>query len=100
MLPGKDERGGEEPVGGGFTSRDSTFPLALTPWLKVCYAGAMTVYFAYGSNMHRSAMKRRCPGACALGPAVLQGYRFFVGLDGWGSVTASPGHAVHGVLWR
>ena len=60
----------------------------------------MTVYFAYGSNMHRSAMKRRCPGARALGPATLEGYRFFVGLDGWGSVTPSPGHAVHGVLWR
>jgi cation transport regulator ChaC len=60
----------------------------------------MTAYFAYGSNMHRPAMQRRCPRARALGPARLDGYRFFVGLDGWGSVVPSPGHTVHGVLWR
>src|SRR6478672_11314039 len=58
----------------------------------------MTLYFAYGSNMDRSAMKRRCPGAHAVGPAVLEGYRFFVGIDGWGS--ASLGDTIHGVLWR
>ena len=60
----------------------------------------MTIYFAYGSNMHRPSMKRRCPGARAVGPAMLDGYRFFVGRDGWGSVMPSPGHTVHGVLWR
>jgi cation transport regulator ChaC len=60
----------------------------------------MTLYFAYGSNMHRPAMKRRCPGACALGPAMLNGYRFFVGLAGWGSVAPSAGACVYGVLWR
>ena len=60
----------------------------------------MTLYFAYGSNMHRPAMRRRCPGARALGPAMLNGYRFFVGLDGWGSVAPSGGDTVHGVLWR
>src|SRR5262249_2832844 len=60
----------------------------------------MTLYFAYGSNMDRSAMKHRCPGARAAGPAVLDDYRFFVGIDGWGSVSASRGDVVHGVLWR
>jgi len=60
----------------------------------------MTLYFAYGSNMNRPAMSRRCPGARAIGPAVLDGYRFFVGLEGWGSVAPSTGDAVHGVLWR
>jgi gamma-glutamylcyclotransferase (GGCT)/AIG2-like uncharacterized protein YtfP len=60
----------------------------------------MTFYFAYGSNMHGRAMKRRCPAACAIGPATLNGYRFFVGLDGWGSVAPSAGDTVHGVLWR
>jgi Gamma-glutamyl cyclotransferase, AIG2-like len=60
----------------------------------------MTLYFAYGSNMDRSAMKRRCPGARAIGPAVLDGYRFFVGRDGWGSVAPSASDVVHGVLWR
>jgi cation transport regulator ChaC len=60
----------------------------------------MTLYFAYGSNMDRAAMQRRCPGARGLGPAALEGYRFFVGIDGWGSVKPSAGDSVHGVLWR
>jgi hypothetical protein len=60
----------------------------------------MTLYFAYGSNMNRAAMRRRCPGARAIGPATLEGYKFFVGIDGWGSVKPSAGDSVHGVLWR
>jgi gamma-glutamylcyclotransferase (GGCT)/AIG2-like uncharacterized protein YtfP len=60
----------------------------------------MTLYFAYGSNMSRAAMRRRCPGARALGTASLDRYRFFVGIDGWGSVKPCAGHVVHGVLWR
>jgi cation transport regulator ChaC len=60
----------------------------------------MTRYFAYGSNMNRAAMARRCPDAQALGPARLDGFRFFVGLDGWGSVKPSLGDRVHGVLWE
>jgi gamma-glutamylcyclotransferase (GGCT)/AIG2-like uncharacterized protein YtfP len=60
----------------------------------------MTRYFAYGANMSRAAMRARCPQARALGPATLHGYRFFVGIDGWGSVEPSRGDEVHGVLWR
>jgi len=60
----------------------------------------MTRYFAYGANMSRAAMRARCPQARALGPATLHGYRFFVGIDGWGSVEPRPGDEVHGVLWR
>ena len=67
---------------------------------KGLLCGAMTFYFAYGSNMHRLAMKRHCPCVRAVGPAVLNGYRFLVGLDGWGSVAPSAGDIVHGVLWR
>ncbi len=44
-------------------------------------------------------MQARCPQARALGPARLGGYRFFVGLGGWGSVAPSAGDNVHGVLW-
>ena len=40
------------------------------------------------------------PGARAIGPAILEGYRFFVGLEGWGSVAPSAGNVVHGILWR
>lgn len=60
----------------------------------------MTLYFAYGSNMNRAAMRRRCPQARPIGPASLVGYRFFVGVDGWGSVKPRKGDSVHGVLWR
>jgi cation transport regulator ChaC len=58
------------------------------------------LYFAYGANMNRAGMQTRCPGARAFGPAALEGHRFFVGIEGWGSVRPSPGHSVHGVLWR
>ena len=57
------------------------------------------LYFAYGSNLNRAAMQRRCPQARAVGPGVLERHRFFIGIDGWGSVRPSPGDAVHGVLW-
>lgn len=60
----------------------------------------MTLYFAYGLNMDQEGMRQRCPGAVALGPAVLDGHRFFIGLAGWGSVRVASGGAVHGVLWR
>jgi Gamma-glutamyl cyclotransferase, AIG2-like len=60
----------------------------------------MTLYFAYGSNMSRSGMSARCPDARVVGPARLDGYRFFIGVDGWGSVKPSRGDRVHGLLWR
>ena len=60
----------------------------------------MTLYFAYGSNMSRAAMRRRCPGAREIGSAVLEGHRFVIIRDGYASVLPSPGAAVHGVLWR
>lgn len=60
----------------------------------------MTLYLAYGSNMQRAAMQARCRGARAIGTARLDNYRFFVGIDGWGSVKPAPGETVHGVLWR
>ena len=56
-------------------------------------------YFAYGSNLSRAAMAARCPQARAVGPAALERHRFFIGVDGWGSVAASPGDIVHGGLW-
>src|SRR5689334_11298654 len=58
------------------------------------------LHFAYGSNMDRAAMRRRCPGAVALGPATLDNWRFIVTRDGYASVVPAPGETVHGVLWR
>ena len=60
----------------------------------------MTLYFAYGSNMSRAAMRRRCPGAREIGSAVLEGHRFVIIGDGYASVLPSPGASVHGLLWR
>jgi gamma-glutamylcyclotransferase (GGCT)/AIG2-like uncharacterized protein YtfP len=58
------------------------------------------LHFAYGSNMDRAAMRRRCPGAVALGPAALDNWRFIVSRDGYASIVPAPGETVHGVLWR
>ena len=35
----------------------------------------MFLYFAYGSNMNPARMAKRCPGAIALGGAVLLNHR-------------------------
>jgi hypothetical protein len=58
------------------------------------------LHFAYGSNMSRLLMRRRCPGARAIGTIVLSGWQFVVTLDGFGSIVPRPGRVVHGVLWR
>ena len=59
----------------------------------------MTLHFAYGSNMSRKLMQRRCPGARALGPARLDNWRFVITRDGYASLVRDPGVQVHGVLW-
>jgi gamma-glutamylcyclotransferase (GGCT)/AIG2-like uncharacterized protein YtfP len=57
------------------------------------------LHFAYGSNMDRSALRRRCPTAEALGVARLEGWRFLITVDGFAGVARTPGSTVHGVLW-
>jgi gamma-glutamylcyclotransferase (GGCT)/AIG2-like uncharacterized protein YtfP len=59
----------------------------------------MTLYFAYGANMKRGAMRKRCPGARALGPALLRGWRYVIA-QGYGSIAPAAGMRVFGVLWR
>jgi gamma-glutamylcyclotransferase (GGCT)/AIG2-like uncharacterized protein YtfP len=63
-------------------------------------ARRVTLYFAYGANMNRATMRLRCPGAQALGPARLAGWRFVIFLDGYASVEPWPGRNVYGILWR
>lgn len=60
----------------------------------------MTLYFAYGSNMARAPMARRCPTARPHGPAALHGWRFVITTDRYASIVPAPGGVVHGVLWR
>jgi hypothetical protein len=58
------------------------------------------LHFAYGSNMSRTLMHRRCPTAVAIGTARLDHWRFLVTRDGYASIVPAPGDAVQGVLWR
>lgn len=54
----------------------------------------MVQYFAYGSNMLRERLQRRCPSASLLGPAILPGYGVTftkIGRDGSGKATLTPG---------
>lgn len=60
----------------------------------------MTLHFAYGSNMSRTGMNTRCPGARAIGIGALQGFRFFIMTNGYASVVRAPDAVVHGVVWR
>lgn len=60
----------------------------------------MTLCFAYGSNMSRDLMQRRCPNARALGCAQILGWSFVITSDGYGSIVPLAGGVVHGVLWR
>lgn len=63
-------------------------------------------YFAYGSNMDPAQMAARCPGALALGPAVLADHRLTFTWDsqrwagGVGHVEPARGEEVWGVLWE
>ncbi len=59
----------------------------------------MPLYFAYGSNMDREAMRRRCPKSRPLGRARLVRHRFFIMSSGHGSVKRDPRMDVHGVLY-
>jgi gamma-glutamylcyclotransferase (GGCT)/AIG2-like uncharacterized protein YtfP len=66
----------------------------------------MSLYFAYGSNLDHWQMRRRCPGAAIVGPAILHGHRLaFAGYSrAWGGPVATLVHndtaAVEGVLYR
>ena len=60
----------------------------------------MTLHFAYGSNMSRKGMAARCPEGEAVGPAILEDYRFIIMSDGYASVEPKLGQDVYGVMWR
>lgn len=60
----------------------------------------MPLYFAYGSNMDREAMRVHCPNSRALGRARLARHRFFIMSSGHGSVKRDAHADVHGVLYE
>jgi gamma-glutamylcyclotransferase (GGCT)/AIG2-like uncharacterized protein YtfP len=62
------------------------------------------LYFAFGSNLDRPTMLRRCPGAEPVARATLWGHRlaFRSFADGLGvaTVVREFGHDVHGAVYR
>lgn len=60
----------------------------------------MYYYFAYGSNMNKTQMKKRCPNARGLGKAILKGYKFIINTRGVATVIESKDDYVEGVLYE
>src|SRR5206468_12360573 len=57
----------------------------------------MQLYFAYGSNLNRDDIRRRCPGARPGTRARLNGWR--LSFRGVANIEPQPGATVHGALW-
>lgn len=55
------------------------------------------LYFAYGSNLNKEQMERRCPGATALGPAILKDHRLI--FRSVADVEPAKDREVQGGLW-
>ncbi len=60
----------------------------------------MPTYFAYGSNMDRAAMARRCPRSVPLGPARLARHRPALTPQGYATVVRDPRGPVWGLVWN
>jgi cation transport regulator ChaC len=60
----------------------------------------MTLYFAYGSNLWREQMTRRCPDHREIGDGLLRGYRWIITTRGHASVVTSPGDVVQGRVYQ
>jgi hypothetical protein len=60
----------------------------------------MILHFAYGSNMSRALMARRCPTARPFGVGRVAGWRFVVNPEGVGSIAPVAGALLYGVLWQ
>ena len=58
---------------------------------------SVKLYFAYGMNTNKEEMAYRCPGARALGKAVLPGYRFE--FKSFATIVPNYKEQVEGVLW-
>jgi len=58
------------------------------------------LYFAYGSNMDKRAMRALCPAARPLGLARLAKHRIFVMEEGYASIRPDPRAFVHGLLYE
>lgn len=62
-------------------------------------AAPITLYFAYGSNMHPEQMQERCPDARPVGIASLEGWEVRIGHRRVATIVSAQGSDVWGVLW-
>lgn len=60
----------------------------------------MKLHFAYGSNLWRDQMTRRCPGHHARGIGVLKGYRWIISKRGYANIVRSERDEVYGVIYE
>jgi len=60
----------------------------------------MQPYFAYGSNLDVTQMRRRCPDAIEPRPATLADHDWLINERGVATVEPLDGARVHGVLWQ
>ena len=58
---------------------------------------SVKLYFAYGMNTNKEEMAYRCPGARALGKAILPGYR--LEFKSFATIVPNSKEGVEGVLW-
>jgi len=62
----------------------------------------MEFYFAYGSNLLKAQMMRRCPGSMPVARAMLPGWKWTIGERGFATIAPSRARnaVVHGALYQ
>lgn len=58
------------------------------------------LYFAYGSNIDKVQMQKRCPGSELIGNGIIDGYRFIINKRGYATLMSTEKDFVPGVVWR
>jgi gamma-glutamylcyclotransferase (GGCT)/AIG2-like uncharacterized protein YtfP len=58
------------------------------------------LYFAYGSNLWRQQMMRRCPEYREIGTGCLKGWRWIITTRGYASIVISEGDHVLGTVYE
>lgn len=56
-------------------------------------------YFAYGSNLSRIQIKRRCRSANLVSIGILHGYQFLINQRGYATIRKNKRYHVHGAIW-
>lgn len=57
-------------------------------------------YFAYGSNLMANQMKERCPDNTLIGPAIINGFKWFINKRGYANIIPSKNDFVEGIVYK